>query len=152
RLADVVMHRMATRFQQINDTLAHEGEFNPSLRGMGTTLTLACTLGLELVICHIGDSRAYRFRQGALQQLTRDMTAAQEAVEAGVLTRAAAATNRLRHFLTQYLGAWGKGIADVQHLVLEDGDQVLLCSDGLTEMVQDTVIADTLHAQASPQE
>jgi protein phosphatase len=151
RLADVVMHRMATRFRQINETLAHQSDSNPALRGMGTTLTLACTLGLHLVVCHIGDSRVYRFRQGALQQLTRDMTAAQEMVEAGALTRAAAATNRLRHFLTQYLGGWGKGIADVQYLVLEDGDQILLCTDGLTEMVQDTIIADTLHAQAPPQ-
>src|SRR5262249_46018734 len=134
------------------ERLAQQGESNPALRGMGTTLTLTCTLGLDLVLCHIGDSRAYRFRQGVLQQLTRDMTAAQEMVEAGLLTRAAAAPNRLRHFLTQYLGAWGKGIADVQHLVLEDGDQVLLCTDGLTEMVKDTVIADTLDAHASPQE
>jgi len=148
---DTAMRRMAGRFQQINEKLVHQGQNDPTLHGMGTTMTLAANLGLDLILCHIGDSRAYRWRNGNLQQLTRDMTVAQQMVEAGMITPAAAATDRLRHYLTHYLGAWGKGNADVQYQALEDGDQIMLCTDGLTEMVNDKAIADTLNATDPPQ-
>ncbi|MBI3407218.1 MAG: serine/threonine-protein phosphatase [Planctomycetes bacterium] len=151
QLTEVVMHRMAQRLRNINDQLLHQAENDPTLAGMGTTLTLACSLGLDLVFCHIGDSRAYLFRHDEFRQLTRDMTVAQEMVDAGTLSPAAAATNRLRHYLTQFLGTPGSLRAQVQHLPLESGDRVLLCSDGLTEMAGDAAIADVLRKVREPQ-
>lgn len=151
QLVEVVMHRMAQRLRNINDQLLQRAENDPTLTGMGTTLTLACSLGLDLVLCHIGDSRAYLIRKGELRQLTRDMTVAQDMVEAGTLSPAAAATNRLRHYLTQFLGTPGSFAAEVRHLQLESGDRVLICSDGLTEMAGEAAIANVLGKVEEPQ-
>lgn len=149
-LADIVMQRMAERMLQVNERLLREAAADPRLVGMGTTMTFACSLGLELIVCHIGDSRAYLFREEKLRQLTRDMTMAQELVDVGLLSPAAAATSRLRHYLTQHLGGEGKGIAEVEHLTLQNGDRLLLCSDGLTGMVDDDAIAQVLSASPTP--
>jgi PPM family protein phosphatase len=148
-MADAVMRRMAERFRLIDEELIQKARTDASLSGMGTTMTLACTLGLEAIVCHIGDSRAYRFRRGELRQLTRDMSVAQGLVDRGLLTPAEAATNRLRHALTQCLGG-GNVNAEVLHLHLEDGDRLLLCSDGLTEMVPDVQITEVLSRTATP--
>src|SRR5262249_6800462 len=91
-------------------------------------------------------------RQGNLTQLTRDMTMAQELIDSGMISPAQAATNRFRHVLTQCLGGPGIARAEVRHLSLRDGDRLLLCSDGLYEMVADGLIADTMLTAASPQE
>ena len=110
--------------------------------------TLACNLGVEMIICHIGDSRAYRLRGGQMEQLTRDMTIAQDLVDAGTLDAAGKRVSNLRHVLTQSIGT-GKAKADVQRQTLQDGDRILLCTDGLTEMVRDTEIADVLRTFAN---
>jgi protein phosphatase len=144
------MRRMAERFREISRFINQRAAADPRLQGMGTTMTLACSLGLELVLCHIGDSRAYLFRQDAVRQLTRDMTMAQELIQAGMLNPAQSAAHRFRHVLTQCLGASGTATAEVRHLTLRDDDQLLLCSDGLYDMVDDGLIADTLRGAASP--
>jgi protein phosphatase len=147
--ADPVMSRMVERFRDIDQVLKQQGRQFAGCQGMGTTLTLACTLGLGLVICHIGDSRAYLFRQGRLSQLTRDMTVAQDLVDAGDLEPTAKAASRLRHVLTQSLGT-GTARADASHHLLRDGDRLLLCSDGLNEMLSDAQIAAVLATIGSP--
>jgi protein phosphatase len=151
-LIEEVMRRMEERFRQINEMLVEQTEGDPRLTGMGTTLTLACSLGLDLILTHIGDSRAYLFRGGRLHQLTRDMTMAQALVDAGTLTAAAAATHRLRHALTQCLGRAGPIEAELHHLHLEHADRLLLCTDGLTEMVADSAIGDVLQHVEDPLE
>jgi protein phosphatase len=152
RQAEEVMQRMAERFRQIDRLLQRQSRSDPALAGMGTTMTLACTFGLSLILCHIGDSRAYLFRGGRLDQLTRDMTLVQVMLDAGLITTADAAGHRLRHMLTQCLGGGGEVKADVHYLPLEPGDRLLLCTDGLSEMVPDARIADVLAAAAPPQE
>src|SRR5262249_17848642 len=82
---EVVMLRMGERFRESGRFINQRAAADPGLRGMGTTMTLACSLGLDVVLCHIGDSRAYLFREGILSQLTRDMTMAQELIQAGML-------------------------------------------------------------------
>jgi PPM family protein phosphatase len=141
-MADAVMRRMAKRFRVIDEILIQKAR-DAGFAGMGTTMTLACTLGLEGIVCHIGDSRAYRFRRGELVQLTRDMSVAQSLVDQGLITLAEARTHRLRHALIQCLGG-GNIKAEVLQLHLEDGDRLLLCSDGLTEMAPDSQIAEIL--------
>src|SRR5262249_48760370 len=110
-----------------------------------------CSLGLDVVLCHIGDSRACLFREGILSELTRDMTMAQELIQAGMLDPTQSAAYRFRHVLTQCLGAPGTAKADVRHLTLPHGDRLLLCSDGLYDMVEYSLITDTLRGAASPQ-
>jgi protein phosphatase len=112
---------------------------------MGTTLTVAANLGNELVIGHIGDSRAYLFRDGSLSQLTKDHTLAQAMIEAGVADGNEPAARSMRHVLTQALGSLGpKHKPEIQRLQINPNDQLLLCTDGLTEMVDDQTIASLL--------
>ncbi len=113
---------------------------------MGTTLTLAASLGTDLLVAHVGDSRAYLMREGRLQRLTHDQTLAQGMVDAGLITAEKAAKHTLRHVLTGVLSANGKTVPlEVAWFKLVDGDQVLVCSDGLTEMVTEAAITDALN-------
>jgi serine/threonine protein phosphatase PrpC len=145
-----VMRRMAMRFRRVSDVLNEVGQQHEHLLGMATTMTLACSLGPRLVLAHVGDSRAYLLRDEGLWQLTRDHTAAQDLVDAGLLREPRDAALRLQHTLTQVLGAAvNLGEPEVQQLALADGDQVLLCSDGLTSMVEDLAIAQHLSGAAS---
>lgn len=147
-----VMRRMADRFKQISAQLSQQASADPQLAGMGTTLTLACSLGLDLVLCHVGDSRAYLFRKNRLHQLTRDMTVAQEMADAGLISAEMAETHCLRHTLTQCIGGGKRIEAEVDHLPLRDGDRILLCTDGLSDMVQAAEITDALQRQQAPQQ
>ena len=138
------MRRAAERFGRIDQALAEEAVEGPQLHGLGTTLTLAASLGWDLLLAHVGDSRAYLFRGGTLYQLTRDHTWVGELHQAGMITQAEAAAHELRHFLTRHLGANKGARPDVQRLALADGDCLLLCTDGLSDMVSDAEIADVL--------
>jgi PPM family protein phosphatase len=143
--AATVMRRMTLRFRQIDDELRELGETTRSLHGMGTTLTVAATLGSDVFLGHIGDSRAYLLRGEKLSQLTKDHTLAQALVEAGIGGPDDAATKAMRHVLTAALGSTGERTdPQVQRMHLNDGDQLLLCTDGLTDMVADDVIASAL--------
>lgn len=142
--AMIVLQRMKERFLQIDETLRAEAE-RVSLHGMGTTLTVAGTVGRELVIGHIGDSRAYLLRAGKLKQLTTDHTLAQALIDAGVAKADDPATRSMRHVLTAALGSLGEVIQpEVYRMELFNHDQLLLCTDGLTEMVDDTTIASVI--------
>ena len=145
-----VLERMAERFRNIDKWLRSQGKGDPRLEGMGTTMTVACSLGTTLLIGHIGDSRAYLCREGALHQLTRDHTLAQALLDLGRLTPEQAARHSGRHVLTHSLGA-GESTSegDFQRALIADGDQLLLCSDGLTEMVDTATIATTLTSAPS---
>ncbi len=151
-LIEEVMRRMVKRFRDIDRYINVRAATNPALTGMGTTMTLACSLGFDMILCHIGDTRAYLFREGQLTQITRDMTIAQELIDAGTIDSTKAATSQFRHVLTQCLGGPGAVKVEVQHLTLQDGDRVLLCSDGLYDMVADTQIAETLYIKSDGEE
>jgi protein phosphatase len=145
-----VIDRMSERFRRIHDALRDEGRDDPSLKGMGTTMTLVCSLGPRLVIGHVGDSRAYLRRGDELFQLTRDHTVLQTLLDTGALTAEEAARHPGRHVLTRSLGACADGCdGDFHSVVLADGDDLLLCSDGLTNMVDDTHIMPVLRDAAS---
>jgi len=148
-LAEEVLARMERRFKQVREVLVERAKADQSLRGMATTMTVACSLGPELMTAHVGDSRAYIFRRGGrLERLTRDQTMAQSLADAGAITQEEAAKHPARHVLTSALATRGAFVqVDLKRSRLETGDQVLLCSDGLTEMVPDETIARVL---ASP--
>jgi|SRR6266850_3538839 len=140
-----ILDRAATRYRSLDSLLAERAALDPSLKGMGTTMTLTYSIGLDLFLAHVGDSRAYLCRNGSLRQLTRDHTRVQTLVDAGVMTREEATTHRLRNVLTNVLGG-GTPLTDVEvHRVpLAVGDIVLLCSDGLHGTAKDEEIASIL--------
>jgi protein phosphatase len=145
-----VMQRMAERYRRVDAALREQAAADPSLAGMGTTMTLACSLGADLVLAHVGDSRAYLLRGGALHPLTRDHTLVRELVDRGVVRPEQAARHPLRHFLTRALGGAGGEIdAEVQRVSLADEDQLLLCTDGLTDLVDPATIGAILRGAAS---
>jgi PPM family protein phosphatase len=149
----IVLTRMTDRFLQIDDTLRKEVDNDASLQGMGTTLTIAGAMGTDLVIGHVGDSRAYLFRDGALEQLTTDHTLAQALIDAGVANRDDPASRSMRHVLTAAVGSLGSQVVpQVQRYKLHPGDQLLLCTDGLTETVEDETISKVLRQQKSAQD
>lgn len=121
-------------------------EADPSLAGMGTTLTAMMAGGDGLDLVHVGDSRAYAWRGGTLTQLTRDDTYVQGLVDKGVISRAEARAHPQRALVTQ--AVHGAGInPSFQVLTPQPGDRYLLCSDGLSDYVDDDAIAQTLREQ-----
>jgi len=98
----------------------------------------------RLVICHVGDSRAYRYRQGGLALLTNDHSWVHEQVEAGFLTEEAARTHPLKNVVTQALGGNSEPRVDVVEEMMAEDDLFLLCSDGLNSMLTDDEIAALL--------
>ena len=152
-LAEELVRRATDRYRKADAAIRDHAQANPSLAKMGTTLTLAVSLADDLFIIHVGDSRAYLLRGGELKQLTRDQTVVQSLVDAGVLTHQEAATHNMRHVLTQALGQHaGKLRIEVQRIKLEDGDGLLICTDGLTEMISDADIASVLSQQGAAEE
>lgn len=148
-----VMKRMDGRFRQVRETLTALTREDPNLAGMGTTLTLACSLGADMILVHVGDSRVYLHRQGQLHRLTRDHTRAQQLADAGAIRPDEVARHPLRHVLTNALVTeGGEARTDLDQLLLMDGDRILLCTDGLTEMVEDAAIAETLDREESAQD
>jgi PPM family protein phosphatase len=142
----------AAAIKEADAAIISESEANPELQGMGTTLTLAYAVGPQLFVLHVGDSRAYLFRGGALQQLTHDHTVVAEMVERGELRPEQASQHRLRHVITNVLGGRQRGVrADAQVIDLHAGDGLLLCSDGLTEMVDANDITEVLSAEQEPE-
>ena len=148
----VVLDRMTQRFFQIDKILREEALRNDTLEGMGTTLTVAGALGSDLVLGHVGDSRAYLLRGNTFRQLTTDHTLAQALIDAGVASSDDPAPRSMRHVLTAAIGSLDERVdPQVLRFKLWPGDQFLLCTDGLTEMVDDEIIAGVLREANSSQ-
>jgi len=149
RIDDSTREAAATRAQgrieKLNAMVIEGGQQNPELRGMGCTLTAARNLGRVLQISHVGDSRAYLLRKGHLLRLTRDHTYVQMLLDSGLISEEEAATSRARHMLVNAVGGSEEEVhVDVERVRLANGDRVLLCSDGLTDAVDDEEIRELL--------
>jgi protein phosphatase len=146
-----LLSRMSCYFREIDRRITRKSEGDRRLFGMGTTMTLAYSVGIHLFLIHVGDSRAYLFRKGQLQQLTHDHTVAQALADAGTISQEQVRKHVRRNTLTNYLGGnRGRVKADVRWLRLMDGDQVVLCSDGLSDLVDDHSIAQSLARNPDP--
>ncbi len=119
--------------------------------GMGTTLTAVMVDGPHLAFAHVGDSRAYLLRQGRLSQLTQDHSMVADMVRAGQLTAEEARFHPQRSVITRALGSDPAMVVDTFDHEAEPGDRLLLCTDGLTTMVDDTVIERLLAEASGPQ-
>ena len=120
-------------------------------QGMGPTLTAAMLEGERLVIAQVGDSRAYLLHQGKLQQLTRDHSLMADMIEAGQLTPEEARTHPQRSVITRALGSDAHLHPDIYEINVETGDRLLICSDGLSGMIFDDQIENTLRRVQDPQ-
>ena len=120
-------------------------------QGMGTTMTAAMLEGERLVIAQVGDSRAYLLHQGKLQQLTRDHSLMADMIEAGQLTPEEARTHPQRSVITRALGSDAHLHHDIYEINVETGDRLLICSDGLSGMIFDDQIENTLRRVQDPQ-
>jgi protein phosphatase len=128
-----------------------EAAKHPEWRGMGTTMTLAFAVNWMLFVAHAGDSRCYLLSEGALRQVTRDHTLTADLVREGVLAPGGEARHPYRHVVTNILGGSEPGVrVELHRLDLHPGDVVLLCSDGLTEMVPDDRIGAVLREEPDP--
>ena len=124
----------------------------PQLGGMGTTVTMAYATGKTLYAAHVGDSRLYLWRRGNLVRVTRDHTVVAQLVSEGVLSPEQAATHKLRHLITNAVGGPSEGVRpEIHKVALEAEDVLLLCTDGLTEMLAESDIAQVLHRGKPPE-
>jgi len=149
--------KVLTQFQsalcQADVRIVEEATEHPELRGMGTTVTMAFHLGAQLCVVHVGDSRAYVYREGELHRLTRDHTLMADLVRSGALRQDQVAGHPLRHVITNVVGGQQTGIDVEAHAFeVQAGDRLLLCSDGLTEMVTNEAIAATLDTEPAPED
>ena len=110
---------------------------DPARTGMGTTLTALLTDGEQVALVHVGDSRAYLLRDGELTQLTRDQTYVQTLVDAGVLTRDEVRHHPRRNVVLQAVDAERPAVPDLALVDVRVGDRLLVCSDGLSDLVED---------------
>jgi protein phosphatase len=137
--------------RQANDAMRHIAESDPSLRGLGTTLTAMLWSGSQLALVHIGDSRAYLLRDGELFQITHDHTLVQTLVDEGRLTQEEAASHPQRSLLLRAID--GKQSApDLQLQDAHAGDRYLLCSDGLYTVVSAEMLREVMTAIPEPED
>lgn len=138
--ADVLRERLRYAMNQASIGIRREAEANPETKGMGTTLVVLVVDGEQAHLAHVGDSRAYLYREGRLVRLTRDHTVVQQEIDAGRLTPELARLLPHKHILTQSVGYHGPVEPDTTTRWVEPGDLFILCSDGMTDPMDDDVI------------
>ena len=121
----------------------------PQFTGMGTTLVMALFHHDKVALAHVGDSRAYRFRAGALEQITRDHSLLQEQIDAGLISVEWAQFSQNKNLITRAVGVDNMLEAEVHEHQIEPGDIYLLCSDGLSDMLAARQIAEILATQGT---
>jgi len=127
-----------------NQSIFSEAATQPQYAGMGTTLVMALFHEATVTIAHVGDSRLYRLRKGVLEQLTVDHSLYQEMIQGGYMSEEEADKKLNKNMITRALGINIDVDIDVQQQTVETGDIILLCSDGLTDLVPDLEIQLTL--------
>ncbi|MBU1108203.1 MAG: Stp1/IreP family PP2C-type Ser/Thr phosphatase [Candidatus Riflebacteria bacterium] len=131
-------------FTMANKAIFDKASQNPDMEGMGTTIVVGLVYRDSLALAHVGDSRCYRFRKNELVSLTRDHSLVQEFVDAGRITAKEAFTHPQRNVITRALGIGETTLVERKNMVLEKGDLLILCSDGLCGFVEDDALAQVV--------
>jgi protein phosphatase len=139
-------HVLRERLIGMNNSIFRAALNSTAFEGMATTVVVAWLLGERLWAAHAGDSRLYRFRGGELEQLTRDHSFSQELLDAGMVTEEEARLLPAKNLVTRALGASAEVEPEIQDYDVQPDDVLLLCSDGLTEMVSPFEMADLMAA------
>lgn len=135
---------IAAEAARVNAAIYAASRRNPEYSGMGTTLVIALWYDNRVTVCHVGDSRLYRLRGEALEQMTRDHSVVQEQIDRGVITREEARYSPDRNLVTRAVGIEPEVEPEVHTYPVQPQDIYLLCSDGLSEMLEDEEIRLTL--------
>ncbi|MET0311262.1 MAG: Stp1/IreP family PP2C-type Ser/Thr phosphatase [Rhizobacter sp.] len=135
--------------ENANRSIFNAANSNPQYTGMGTTLVIGVFQDSRLMMGHIGDSRCYRLRGTDFTQITKDHSLLQEQMDAGLITPEQAATSMNKNLVTRALGVEDTVLLEVNEHRVEPGDTYLMCSDGLSDMVDDAGIAKVLMGAAS---
>lgn len=138
------LYRVQKAFSFSNEKILQHVDQNPDHKGMGCTAELLAFYGGGFVLGHVGDSRTYRFRKGQLRQLTEDHTLVQQQIEEGLVSSENMRNHPLRNVILRALGLNRELALDLLRGKTLPGDLFLLCSDGLTDMIQDDQIQEVL--------
>jgi PPM family protein phosphatase len=134
-----------------NRAIYNASNTNPQYAGMGTTLVVAVFRDGKLLLGHVGDSRCYRLRGGRLQQLTRDHSLLQEQIDAGLITPEQAAFSANKNLVTRAVGVEDSVLLETHQHDVHNEDIYLMCSDGLSDMLDDAAIAQLLQGLTAPE-
>jgi PPM family protein phosphatase len=149
---DKAIQDLQKGLEEIDNAIIEASQNEPALNGMAATLTVARILGPDLVITHVGDSRAYLFRNNKLQQITKDHTVTQMLVDSGAISEEDAKHHHMRNIVVNVLGGKEAGVkGEIHQLILNDKDRLLLCTDGLTNPVELAQIEEILRGTSDPQ-
>lgn len=144
-----VRRAMELCVESANRSIFEASNVDPECYGMGTTVVVGVFQPSRLILGHIGDSRCYRWRNGVLAQITRDHSLLQEQLDAGLITPEQASTSLNRNLVTRALGVEDSVMLEVNEHRVEADDLYLMCSDGLSDMLDDGAIASLLADGAS---
>ncbi|MEQ8237350.1 MAG: Stp1/IreP family PP2C-type Ser/Thr phosphatase [Syntrophomonadaceae bacterium] len=138
--------------EKANQVVYEKGRSDPELFEMGTTITAAVIQDKRLTVAHVGDSSLFRFHQGQLGKITRDHTLAERLRQEGLVEASDMAVNRYKHVLTRAVGVDPQVDIDLIQMEVLTGDWILLCTDGLTDMISDREIAQEIRSGLEPQD
>lgn len=141
-----VLYRVKQAFSFANEKILDHVTQNPNHEGMGCTAELLAFYEDGFALGHVGDSRTYRFRNGQLRQLTQDHTLVQQQIEEGLISSDNIKNHPLRNVILRAIGQERELALDLLRGNILSGDLFLLCSDGLTDMIQDNQIQEILHS------
>jgi protein phosphatase len=139
-----VRHAMDICITHANQSIYNAANANPQFHGMGTTIVAGIFSTQRVVIGHVGDSRCYRWRDNTLVQLTKDHSLLQEQLDAGLISPEQAKIATHKNLVTRALGVEDQVNVAVQETTPQLGDVYMMCSDGLSDMLEDAVIAQYL--------
>ncbi len=145
-------NQLAASLRRSNRVIWEAAQQHAGQRGMGATVDAALLQGPVLSIAHVGDSRIYLLRGGQLQQLTEDHSLVMEQVRRGLMTREEAEQSDMQNVLIRALGTEENVTVDLDEVFVVPGDQVLLCSDGLTRMITESGIAQVIGEAQTPKQ
>lgn len=140
----VLVEKVQATFLEANDRILDHVEKHPEHKGMGCTAELLAFTSTGFVIGHMGDSRTYRLRQGNFKQLTKDHSLVQDQIDQGLITAEQARSHRMRNIILRAVGVRPSPALDTMRGLIFNGDLFLLCSDGLTDLVEDDDILRVL--------
>jgi protein phosphatase len=139
-----LVERVQSAFLEANDRILDHVDKHPEHKGMGCTAELLAFTSTGFVIGHMGDSRTYRLRQGNLKQLTKDHSLVQDQLDQGLITAEQARSHRMRNIILRAVGVRPSPALDTLRGPIFNGDLFLLCSDGLTDLIEDDDIIRVL--------
>ena len=149
-LVETVKNFLAETPPPFNEKILALARSNQNYRGMGTTATILSLDGGQAYFAHVGDSRIYRLRNNFLEQMTEDHSYVETLVRRGEITPEEARVHPMKNVLIQAVGAVDELFIDTASFTVEGGDTFLLCTDGLTNMVEDATIAEILKNAPNP--